>query len=136
MTPSSQADDDDLELELHLSKKAKLSNLNSDGSSTMPVGKKTTTSKLESAAPLAEQMRPQSLDDFIGQELLVGPGSLLRGLIETGSVGSLVLVSHILFFFFSFSLCQPNLHIPGLSGAPLDQVPKLYLSIPLRSPEN
>ena len=29
-------------------------------------------------APLAERMRPRSLDDFVGQEAILGPGRLLR----------------------------------------------------------
>ena len=42
-------------------------------------------------APLAERMRPKSLDRFIGQEHLLGPGKLLRRLIETDQVPSLIL---------------------------------------------
>jgi putative ATPase len=42
-------------------------------------------------APLAERMRPQTLDDFLGQEHLVGPGKMLRRLIETDQVTSLIL---------------------------------------------
>jgi hypothetical protein len=47
---------------------------------------------LRDAAPLAERMRPQSLDEFIGQEHLVGKDSLLRNLLETGQSGSLIMV--------------------------------------------
>jgi putative ATPase len=35
-------------------------------------------------APLAERMRPRTLDEFVGQEDLVGEGRLIRGLIQTG----------------------------------------------------
>jgi putative ATPase len=35
-------------------------------------------------APLAERMRPRNLDEFVGQAHLVGPGKLLRRLIEDG----------------------------------------------------
>jgi len=42
-------------------------------------------------SPLAERMRPQTLDDFLGQEHLVGPGKMLRRLIETDQVTSLIL---------------------------------------------
>lgn len=42
------------------------------------------------AAPLAERMRPRTLDEVCGQEL-VGPDGLLRGLIETDRVPSMVL---------------------------------------------
>lgn len=40
--------------------------------------------------PLAEKMRPTSLDDFFGQEHIVGKGKLLRRAIEFGSVGSMI----------------------------------------------
>lgn len=45
----------------------------------------------QQAAPLAERVRPTSLDDFIGQEELVRPSGLLRGLIDAGRVPSLIL---------------------------------------------
>ncbi len=41
--------------------------------------------------PLAERMRPRSLEEFIGQEELVGPGRALRRLIESGELRSLIL---------------------------------------------
>lgn len=41
--------------------------------------------------PLAERMRPQSLDDYIGQEHLVGKNSVLRKMIESGHVPSFIL---------------------------------------------
>jgi putative ATPase len=42
-------------------------------------------------APLAERMRPRSLDEFAGQEHLVGPDKPLRKMIEQDEVRSLVL---------------------------------------------
>src|SRR5207249_2502881 len=36
-------------------------------------------------APLAERMRPRSLEEFVGQEHLIGAGSVLRRLIEGGN---------------------------------------------------
>src|SRR5687767_3496142 len=43
-------------------------------------------------APLAERMRPQSLDEFVGQSHLVGSGRILRRLIESaGTLPSLIL---------------------------------------------
>ncbi len=39
---------------------------------------------IDPAAPLAERIRPQTLDEFVGQAHLVGPGKLLRRLIEGG----------------------------------------------------
>ena len=42
-------------------------------------------------APLAERLRPQTLDDYIGQAHLVGPESILRRMIDTGHVASFIL---------------------------------------------
>jgi len=44
-----------------------------------------------SSAPLAERLRPESLDDLIGQQHLVGQGSVLRSVIKSGHVPSLIL---------------------------------------------
>ena len=41
--------------------------------------------------PLAERLRPQTLDDYLGQTHLVGPGSILRRMIESGRVASFIL---------------------------------------------
>ena len=41
-------------------------------------------------APLAERMRPRTLDEFVGQEHLLGQGKLLRQLIETDQITSLI----------------------------------------------
>ncbi|HKE04779.1 MAG TPA: hypothetical protein VKE91_12010, partial [Blastocatellia bacterium] len=35
-----------------------------------------------STAPLADRMRPRTLDEFVGQDHLLGPGRILRRLIE------------------------------------------------------
>ena len=40
--------------------------------------------------PLADRMRPRSLDEFVGQEHLVGPGKPLRTQIERDDTGSLI----------------------------------------------
>ena len=40
--------------------------------------------------PLAERMRPNSFDDFVGQEHIVGKGTLLRRAIEIGELGSCI----------------------------------------------
>jgi putative ATPase len=42
-------------------------------------------------APLAERLRPTSLDDYIGQKHLVGEGGILRRMIETGHIASFIL---------------------------------------------
>lgn len=41
--------------------------------------------------PLAERLRPQTLDEYIGQTHLVGPDSIIRRMIETGRVASFIL---------------------------------------------
>ena len=43
------------------------------------------------SAPLAERMRPRTLDEFVGQEQLLGPGAPLRVLIESDRVPSMIL---------------------------------------------
>lgn len=40
--------------------------------------------------PLATRMRPRSLDEFAGQEHIVGEGKMLRRMIESGVIGSLI----------------------------------------------
>jgi putative ATPase len=42
------------------------------------------------ATPLAERMRPRSLDEFVGQEHLLGPGKPLRVQIERDNPGSMI----------------------------------------------
>ena len=41
--------------------------------------------------PLAARIRPRDLDEFVGQEHLVGPGRILRRAIDAGQVPSMVL---------------------------------------------
>ena len=48
--------------------------------------------RLKSEAPLAARMRPRTLDEFIGQEHIVGPGKLLRRAIETDRLFSSILL--------------------------------------------
>jgi putative ATPase len=43
------------------------------------------------AEPLAERMRPRTLDDYIGQKHLVGEGAVLRGMIDAGRISSFIL---------------------------------------------
>src|SRR5207237_10128000 len=47
--------------------------------------------RLERLAPLAQRLRPQMLDEFVGQEHVLGPGRALRRAIEADRVPSLVL---------------------------------------------
>ena len=41
--------------------------------------------------PLAERMRPTSLDEFVGQDHLVGKNAILRNLIDAGTIPSMIL---------------------------------------------
>ena len=43
------------------------------------------------AEPLAERLRPRSLDDYIGQKHLVGEGAVLRKMIDAGRISSFIL---------------------------------------------
>lgn len=47
--------------------------------------------QMEKEQPLAARMRPRTLDEFVGQEHIVGPGTLLRRAIEADRVSSMVL---------------------------------------------
>jgi putative ATPase len=46
---------------------------------------------MNSATPLAERMRPETLDDLVGQEHLTGKGSILRNAIDKGTIPSMIL---------------------------------------------
>ena len=43
------------------------------------------------AEPLAERLRPRTLDDYIGQQHLVGEGAVLRRMIDSGRISSFIL---------------------------------------------
>jgi putative ATPase len=43
------------------------------------------------AAPLADRMRPRTLDEIVGQQHLLGPGRVLRAAIESGELHSMIL---------------------------------------------
>ena len=45
---------------------------------------------LEKAKPLAARMRPQSLDEFVGQSHFLGEGKLLRRILAADRIGSLI----------------------------------------------
>ena len=42
------------------------------------------------SAPLASRLRPQSLEEFVGQKHLVGDGMVLRRLIERDEISSMI----------------------------------------------
>jgi putative ATPase len=46
---------------------------------------------MRSNQPLADRMRPRTLDDYIGQRHLVGKGAILRKMIDSGNVSSFIL---------------------------------------------
>ena len=48
--------------------------------------------RMEHEAPLAARMRPRTLDEFIGQEHIIGPGKLLRRAIEADRLFSSIIV--------------------------------------------
>ncbi|MCA9949180.1 MAG: AAA family ATPase, partial [Anaerolineales bacterium] len=46
--------------------------------------------QIERESPLANRMRPRTLDEFVGQEHIVGPGRLLRRAIQADQLSSLI----------------------------------------------
>jgi putative ATPase len=49
------------------------------------------TGQVDKSRPLADRMRPDHWEDFVGQEHILGPGKPLRAQIEHGELGSLIL---------------------------------------------
>jgi putative ATPase len=47
-------------------------------------------SQIEQESPLAHRMRPRTLDEFVGQEHIIGPGRLLRRAIQADQLSSLI----------------------------------------------
>ena len=68
----------------------------SDSSSSSSTSSKVITSSLMSyditkpSVPLADVMRPKLIEDYIGQEKVIGKESILRKIFETGNVPSLI----------------------------------------------
>ena len=48
--------------------------------------------RMKTEAPLAARMRPRTLDEFVGQEHIVGPGKLLRRAIEADRLFSSIIL--------------------------------------------
>lgn len=48
------------------------------------------TKDLAATAPLADRMRPRTLDEFIGQETVIGPGTILRQAVENDELFSII----------------------------------------------
>ena len=42
------------------------------------------------AAPLADRLRPQTIDEIVGQKHLLAPGEPLRGIIDSGEIPNLI----------------------------------------------
>ncbi len=57
----------------------------------MELFKQSTHEQMAADAPLAARLRPRTLDEFVGQEHLVGPGRVLRHAIEHDELSSLIL---------------------------------------------
>jgi putative ATPase len=47
--------------------------------------------RADQSRPLADRMRPTTLDEFVGQEHIIGPGKPLRAQIERGNLASMIL---------------------------------------------
>ena len=50
-----------------------------------------TSDAAKAPAPLADRMRPRTLDEVVGQEHLIGPGKVLRRALEDGALHSMIL---------------------------------------------
>lgn len=46
---------------------------------------------MNNSVPLAERMRPNTLDEYVGQKHLIGPDSILRKVIKSGNIPSMIL---------------------------------------------
>ena len=80
------------------SKKRKVSNVSTDNLDTpgfpqVPFSTKNsgTPSHAASKSPLADFMRPASIADYVGQDHIMGPNSILHSVVESGHIPSLVL---------------------------------------------
>src|SRR5690349_15390230 len=61
-----------------------------DGTLDEPMGSASGPRPRAGTAPLAERMRPRTLDEYVGQEHLIGPGKPLRVQIERDDSGSMI----------------------------------------------
>ncbi|KAI0368277.1 P-loop containing nucleoside triphosphate hydrolase protein [Pilatotrama ljubarskyi] len=74
----------------HTRKRSEAEDLSATDVAPLKRQRTTASSRLRSAAPLAERLRPQSLEEFVGQPHLTGPGSLLMSQLERGATGSII----------------------------------------------
>ncbi len=56
----------------------------------VPLFDRALADRMEKEAPLAARMRPRTLDEFVGQEHIIGPGRLLRRAIQADQMCSLI----------------------------------------------
>lgn len=56
----------------------------------MSLFEKSEQANIDAAKPLAARMRPQNLDEFVGQQHFLGPGKLLRKLVDADRLGSVI----------------------------------------------
>jgi len=76
--------------------------------------------------PLAERLRPRSLDDYMGQEHLVGKNAVLRKAIETGNIPSMIfwgppgVGKTTLAFIISQTLKRPFYHLSAVNSGVKD----------------
>jgi putative ATPase len=47
--------------------------------------------EVKKSSPLADRIRPETLDEFLGQDEIIGPGTVLRGAIERDEIPSMIL---------------------------------------------
>jgi putative ATPase len=56
----------------------------------MSLFEKSEQANIDLAKPLASRMRPRNLDEFVGQQHFIGPGKLLRKLVDADRIGSVL----------------------------------------------
>jgi len=56
----------------------------------MSLFEKSEQANIDAAKPLAARMRPQTLEEFVGQKHFLGPGKLLRKLVDADRLGSVI----------------------------------------------
>ena len=81
---------------------------------------------MQNLPPLAERMRPQNLNEYVGQKHLVGPDAVLRKAIESGQLPSMIFwgppgvgkttLAHII----SLSLDRPFFNLSAINSGVKD----------------
>lgn len=68
-----------------------MSDFDLNWASPMSLFEKSEKANLDRAKPLASRMRPRNLDEFVGQQHILGEGKLLRRLLKADRLGSIIL---------------------------------------------